>query len=37
VIDKEGIIRFYSLLDSVNIDAESIALNACSEGLTAEA
>ena len=37
VIDREGIIRFYSLLDSVNFDAELIALNACLEGLMAEA
>ena len=36
VIDREGTIRFYSLLDSVNFDAELIALNACLEGLMAE-
>ncbi len=37
VIDQEGTIQFYSLLDSVNFDAELIALNACLEGLMAEA
>ena len=36
VIDREGTIRFYSLLDSVNFDAELIALTACLEGLMAE-
>ena len=36
VIDREGIVRFYSLLDSVNFDAELIALTACLDGLLSE-
>ena len=36
VIDREGTIRFYSLLDSVNFDAELIALTALLERLMTE-
>ena len=36
IIDREGKIRFYSLLDSVNFDAELIALTACLEELMTE-
>ena len=36
VIDQEGRIRFYSLLDSMNFDAELIALTACLYQVLAE-
>ena len=35
VVDREGVIRFNALLDSVNFDAELIALTACLDGLLA--
>jgi peroxiredoxin len=33
IVDREGTIRFYSLLDSANFDAELIALTACLDKL----
>ncbi len=36
IIDREGKIRFYSLLDSANFDAELIALTACLKELMLE-
>ena len=36
IIDQEGTIRFFSLLDSVNFDAELIALTACLDHVLAK-
>ena len=36
LIDRNGVIRFFALLDSVNFDAELISLTACLEQLLAE-
>ena len=36
IIDREGKIRFYSLLDTVNFDTELIQLTACLDAMLEE-